>query len=60
MADPVADLFSGAPEVGRTDALLVQRHGEVVLERYGAGVDAGTTLRSWSTANWTRKFLGSW
>ena len=50
MTDPVADLFSGAPEVGRTDALLVQQHGDVVLERYGEGVDAGTTLRSWSTA----------
>jgi CubicO group peptidase (beta-lactamase class C family) len=43
-------LFSGAPEVGRTDALLVQRAGEVVLERYGEGVDATTTLRSWSMA----------
>ena len=50
MTDPVEALFSGAPEVGRTDALLVQRGGQVVLERYGDGVDAGTTLRSWSMA----------
>ncbi len=50
MTDPADALFSGAEEVGRTDALLVQRGGEVVLERYGADVDASTTLRSWSMA----------
>jgi CubicO group peptidase (beta-lactamase class C family) len=50
MTDPVAALFSGSPAVGRTDALLVQRRGEVVLERYGDEVDADTTLRSWSMA----------
>lgn len=50
MVDPVDALFSGSPEVGRTDALLVQRGGEVVLERYGDGVDASSTLRSWSMA----------
>jgi CubicO group peptidase (beta-lactamase class C family) len=43
-------LFSGADDVGRTDALLVQQHGAVVLERYGDDVDASTTLRSWSMA----------
>ena len=48
--DPVDALFSGSPEIGRTDALLVQRGGEVVLERYGDDVDASTTLRSWSMA----------
>lgn len=48
--DPVDALFSGSPEVGRTDALLVQRGGEVVVERYGDGVDASSTLRSWSMA----------
>lgn len=48
--DPVESLFSGAPEVGRTDALLVLQRGEVVLERYGEDVDASTTLRSWSMA----------
>jgi CubicO group peptidase (beta-lactamase class C family) len=47
---PVDALFSGLPEVGRTDALLVQQAGEVVLERYGDDVDASTTLRSWSMA----------
>jgi CubicO group peptidase (beta-lactamase class C family) len=47
---PVDALFAGTPEVGRTDALLVQRGGEVVLERYGDGVDASSTLRSWSMA----------
>ena len=48
--DAVDALFSGSPEIGRTDALLVQRGGEVVLERYGDDVDASTTLRSWSMA----------
>jgi CubicO group peptidase (beta-lactamase class C family) len=48
--DPVAALFSGEPEVGRTDALLVLQRGAVVLERYGEGVDASTPLRSWSMA----------
>jgi CubicO group peptidase (beta-lactamase class C family) len=48
--DAVDALFSGSPEIGRTDALLVQRAGEVVLERYGDDVDASTTLRSWSMA----------
>jgi CubicO group peptidase (beta-lactamase class C family) len=47
---PADELLSGAPTIGRTDALLVQQHGEVVLERYGEGVDASTTLRSWSMA----------
>lgn len=50
MTDSLDALFSGAPEVGRTDAVLVQRGAEVVLERYGDGVDASTTLRSWSMA----------
>ena len=47
---PVDLLFSGTPEVGRTDALLVSRAGRVEIERYGEGVDAATTLRSWSMA----------
>jgi CubicO group peptidase (beta-lactamase class C family) len=47
---PVDALFSGADDIGRTDALLVQQRGEVILERYGDGVDAFTTLRSWSMA----------
>jgi CubicO group peptidase (beta-lactamase class C family) len=50
VTDPVEGLFSGSPEVGRTDALLVQRAGQVVLERYGDDVDAASTLRSWSMA----------
>jgi CubicO group peptidase (beta-lactamase class C family) len=50
MTDPVAALFSGAPEVGRTDALLVQQRGEVVLERYGDEAGPDATLRSWSMA----------
>lgn len=48
--DPVEALFAGGPSIGRTDALLVVQRGDVVLERYGEGVDAGTTLRSWSMA----------
>lgn len=48
--DAVAALFSGSDQVGRTDALLVQQRGQVVLEEYGDDVDTGTTLRSWSMA----------
>jgi len=48
---PAIDLlFSGAPEVGRTDALVVTRRRHIEVERYGVGVDAATTLRSWSMA----------
>jgi CubicO group peptidase (beta-lactamase class C family) len=47
---PVDALFSGAEDIGRTDALLVVQGGEVVVERYGVDVDASTTLRSWSMA----------
>jgi CubicO group peptidase (beta-lactamase class C family) len=47
---PVDALFSGAPEIGRTDALLAVQRGEVILERYGDDVDASTALRSWSMA----------
>lgn len=42
--------MDGGDSLGRTDALLVTQRGEVVLERYGSGVDAATTLRSWSMA----------
>jgi CubicO group peptidase (beta-lactamase class C family) len=49
--EEVADrLMAGGEPLGRTDALVVSRHGEVVLERYGEGVDASTELRSWSMA----------
>jgi len=48
--DAVTELFSDAPEIGRTDALLVLHRGEVAVEHYGTGIDAGTTLRSWSMA----------
>lgn len=43
-------LLAGGPRLGRTDAVVVSRHGEVVLERYGDGVDRDTPLRSWSMA----------
>ena len=43
-------LMAGGDSLGRTDALVVSRHGDVVLERYGPGVDAQTSLRSWSMA----------
>ena len=50
MSSPVDRLFSATPEVGRTDALLVTRRRRIEIERYGEGVDAATTLRSWSMA----------
>ena len=40
----------GGESLGRTDALVVSRHGEIVLERYGEGIDVGSALRSWSMA----------
>jgi CubicO group peptidase (beta-lactamase class C family) len=43
-------IMGGGPRLGRTDALVVSRHGEVVLERYGEGIDRATPLRSWSMA----------
>lgn len=43
-------LIVGGGGLGRTDALLASRHGEVVLERYGEGIDATTALKSWSMA----------
>lgn len=50
MAGPIDDLFSGREAFGRTDALLVVRGDDVVVGRYGEGIDAATTLRSWSMA----------
>ncbi|MFT5203063.1 MAG: CubicO group peptidase (beta-lactamase class C family) [Candidatus Aldehydirespiratoraceae bacterium] len=43
-------LFSGADEIGRTDALVVAQDGELVFERYRDGVAETDTLRSWSMA----------
>ena len=44
----------GTPEltatIGTTRALLVVHRGELVVERYGDGTDATTTLPSWSMA----------
>jgi CubicO group peptidase (beta-lactamase class C family) len=43
-----------APEasgpLGTTQAIVVVQHGRVLAERYGAGIDATTTMRSWSIA----------
>lgn len=50
MLDPVDQLVSDAPEIGRTDALLVVHRGDVIVEHYGVEVDATTTMRSWSIA----------
>ena len=36
--------------LGDTHALLAVQHGETVFERYGEGIDAETTLPSWSMA----------
>jgi len=35
---------------GKTSALLVVQRGQLVLERYAAGLGRGTSLRSWSMA----------
>ncbi len=43
-------LFSDGEHLGRTDALLVVQNGHLVLERYRAGTDRGTTQPSWSMA----------
>lgn len=40
----------GGANLGRTDALMVVQHGDVVLERYGEGIDATSRLTSWSMA----------
>lgn len=42
-------LFAGGP-LGRTDALVVVRAGDTVVERYGEGIGPDTSLRSWSMA----------
>lgn len=38
------------PAVGETRAVVVIHRGRLVCERYAPGVDAGTTLASWSMA----------
>ncbi|MGZ4682261.1 MAG: serine hydrolase domain-containing protein, partial [Acidimicrobiales bacterium] len=51
--DPVLDqLFDDTTgeRFGTTDAVLVVQGGRLVIERYGAGIDATTTLPSWSMA----------
>ena len=57
VADPgslhaqVDRMMAGAePALGRTDALVVAHGGRIVIERYGDGVDADSTLISWSMA----------
>lgn len=47
---PDQRLMAGGEDLGETHALMVVRHGEVVLERYAEGVGADTTLKSWSMA----------
>lgn len=60
VATAIADAFLTEPEgLAGTKALLVMRHGEVVLERYAEGVSADTTLVSWSMAkSFTQAVLG--
>ena len=51
--DPLLDqvFHDGATErFGTTDAVLVVHGGRLVVERYGTGIDATTTLPSWSMA----------
>lgn len=43
-------LWDAPEEVGSTLALLVVQGGRVVYERYAAGLDASSTLPSWSMA----------
>ena len=43
-------LMEGGEQLGRTDALMVRQGGETLLERHGAGLDASSTLKSWSVA----------
>ena len=51
VAHDIADAFLHEPDgLAATQALLVMAGGEVVLERYGAGVTPHTTLVSWSMA----------
>lgn len=52
-SDEVLDrAFVGQPTdaLAETHAVLAVQHGEVVVERYADGVDADTTLISWSMA----------
>lgn len=49
-SDATLERLFGGGAAGRTDAVLVVRGGETVVERYGSGVTASTTLRSWSMA----------
>ncbi len=43
-------LMTDPEQMGRTDALMVRRRGEVIFESYGDGVDASSSLKSWSMA----------
>ena len=45
-----AALLGSPEELGTTLALLVVHDGRIVLEHYGGGTDAATTLVSWSVA----------
>ena len=60
VAIDIADAFLAEPEgLAGTKALLVMRHGEVILERYADGVMSDTTLVSWSMAkSFTQAVLG--
>lgn len=49
MVSPSDALFNN-PELGCTDAVIVQRGGDVVLEHYGSGVDSNSRRRSYSMA----------
>lgn len=39
-----------AEPLGTTQAILVVQRGQILAERYGAGIDATTAMRSWSIA----------
>lgn len=48
-----------APALGTTRALLVVHNGAIVAERYGEGLDASSTHRSWSMAkSWLHAMVG--
>ena len=51
--------FDEATELGETRALLCIQNGAIVSERYGPGLDASSTHRSWSMAkSWVQAVTG--
>ncbi|MCP4436098.1 MAG: serine hydrolase [Actinomycetia bacterium] len=49
-SDSAERLIAGGESLGRTDAVMVRQGGQTLLELYGDGVDAASSLKSWSMA----------